>query len=608
MVKFLPVLELMPASTWQRLCPVGDLCHPVLADVERLLDQDEARTELGACEDAGRYPAELMSRLREHGMGQLFDGSATAYHINALNALVARRSGSLAITLGINGLALLPIYMAATPEQAAAVLGEVRAGTLCAMLLSEWDHGSDLLATDTRAEPGTLDASGRFAPVADPAQATHFCIRGEKRMINGATRAGILVTLARTSDAAERESVLQGAMGLSLFVVRPDHTVEPLERLRTLPVRGADIGGVRFRDTVVTRQSLIGKAGEGFSLANKALVISRGGISAFAVGAVNRAAELATEHAQRRVLYGKPIAALGAITEHLARLWALDTAVTCMSLKAAAAANALGQGAAYVCAVAKLACCELAEEAVAEGRRVMSARSLVAGPFEALMRDVLVFGIFDGTSHIMLEHLQWRLQQMVTQRPSGGSVTELRDIYARRPEPLIEVARRGGRRPWMPHVAAHLGALAALLRHPVLDATYALAGAFARVAGPLVRSERWQADQVVRHEAAARLAELEVMAATAELGAPGLRAALGVPQALVPVDPVHRAVDAAGPWRLAVAMLGARCAAGLRQLAHRADLDPGPTLAEAEGVLVHEQDRAARAIRQTLDPTTQESS
>src|SRR5438067_1180516 len=72
-------------------------------------------------------------------------------------------------------------------------------------------------------------------------------------------------------------------------LVERDATVEPLARGRTLPARGADIGGVRFRGTLVPEANAIGGEGEGFPLVQKALSVSRGGIASLASGAASRA-------------------------------------------------------------------------------------------------------------------------------------------------------------------------------------------------------------------------------------------------------------------------------------------------------------------------------
>ena len=91
----------------------------------------------------GHYPREAMDALHVRGLPQMFGPGATAWHVNALLAELAAVDGSLAITVGVNALALLPIHLDATPDLRARVFSRVEAGDMAAMLLTEWAHGSD---------------------------------------------------------------------------------------------------------------------------------------------------------------------------------------------------------------------------------------------------------------------------------------------------------------------------------------------------------------------------------------------------------------------------------------------------------------------------------
>lgn len=221
------------------------------------------------------------------------------------------------------------------------------------------------------------------------------------------------------------------------------------------------------------------------------------------------------------------------------------------------------------------------------------------------MRDVLVLGVFDGTSHIMLEHIQWRLTQMLSrQMKDTDSLAELEDMYRRGPESLGEVVGRGGRMPFLPDIGRHMGRLAAIADEPCVRSAHELALAFTRVAGRLVTGDAWKSDQVVRHGAAALLAYLEAMAAIVEIAAPAVRSRLGMPDALAMHDtdePAH-----AVPWQLAVLLLGAQVARDLRQLMLGARLEDPGDLTAIEAALLGQYRDAAKALRHTLQ-TTRES-
>ncbi|HKE14314.1 MAG TPA: acyl-CoA dehydrogenase [Kofleriaceae bacterium] len=599
-----------PFDTWQRYCPLSGGAGP-LDEIESHLSRAATLDEIARCEASEHFPGEVLAELRDLGLPLLFAGDddapyTTAPHMSMLNAMVAQRSGSLAITVGITGLALLPVYIAGTAEQLARVRRRVLGGALAAMLLSEWSHGSHLLATDTRAERGRA-AAGGFAPWSPGERVDHYRLTGEKQLINLGRRAQLLMTLTRTSPRPA--GGLGGAGGLTLLLVERDATVEELPRWRTLPAPAADIGGARFRDTLVPARNRIGEEGEGFRLVQSALAISRGGISAFASGTASRACGLAFAHARERVLYGEPIARLAAVADHLARMAALDLACACLSIKAACAVNALGQRAAHLTAVAKLAACDLAERTVAEGRAVLSARALLTDlPYQQVVRDVLLYGIFDGTRHLMLDQIQWRVRQMCRRdaRPADGEDGDANPgdddgdddsarpaIHRAPPASLVESSRLRGR-PWLPRpsgTAAWLGRLGGSVD---LEALGDGARALEAAAGSL-SPEAW-AEQPLAFALADSWARLEAALAVAELGDPARRAALGLADARAG-GPAPR-IDPAELARLAVAMLAREALSDARAALAGGGVELGA--AAAERALAVEHARAARSVREAL--------
>lgn len=587
---------MLPFNTWQRCCPLSGGLGP-LGGILARLDRPDARAELARAEAEERFPAELLAELDRLGLPALFADApgppcTTIHHLYGLNAGAAQASGSLAVTVGVTGLALLPIYLAGSDEQRARVRERVRGGARAAMLLSEWPHGSDLGASETTAEPGRLDR-GRFDAGGAP---THYRISGEKQLINLGGRAELLMTLARTGAA--RAGGLAGA-GLSLFLIERDATVEVPPRWRTLPVPAADIGGARFRATVVPASARVGEEGDGFRLVQGALTLSRGGIAAFASGTATRACGLAFGHARERSLYGRPIAHLAGVADNLARMAALDLAANCLSLTAASAANALGQRAAHQTAVAKLVACDLAERAVGEGRAVVSARALLLElPYQQVVRDVVLYGIFDGTRHLMVDQVAWRVRQMAAagRRARGGGddggraddARARREVHRAPPASLSVSARQRGR-VCLSHPsdhAAHLGGMpGAVDLAPLSDGARALEAATAALP-----ADGW-ADPGVAASLAWSWGLIDAALAVAELGDPARRVAQGLPELVAvdggPLDPGELA-------RLSVALLAVEALAGARAALAGAgiDLDAG----SAERALALERARAARAV------------
>lgn len=580
-------------TAWERLCPWA-LDAERLQALARAVDAPAASLE--ADEEAATYPRAAVAALQRAGLGRVLahdaadPGATTLPLLGALNVLTSRRSGSLGITVGVNSLALLPVHLAASDELLARVGQRVRGGAFVSMLLTELAHGSNLLRNEVRAERGVLGATGEFVAVPEGAACTHYRLTGDKDLINGGREHALLVTLARTraSTTCEGEpaSALSALSDFTLLVVERDASTTPLPRWSTLPMHAADISGVRFEGTVVPATAVVGREGAGFKVVRRTLTVSRGGIAALAAGTTARAAELARAYARRRDVYGGPILQLGPIAEHLMRVEALERVVAALSLHAAGAINAHGVGAAAATAAAKVAACALAEEAVREGARLLGGRALLAElPYARLLRDVLLYGVFDGTSHVVLDELAALLDGEAFRRAGGHApavdpLTELRAIYATPPAPLV--ARLRGPGPaWTLPLPETLAALAALPGEQPLGGLAGAAEGLLALATRLRASGQWQADAGLRSMAAEAYAELEGLTAAAALVDPDRRAALGLPPADGDAG-LDRLV-----WRFAAGWLGGRVIERVRALSLRVGLDEGwlPASVAARGGL-----------------------
>lgn len=568
-----------PAHLWLRYCPYPAVREdPVLAKLGRCLAEPETIERLEALERREEYPRPVLDDLRRLGLCELFSAigpepRATAFHLSALNVLTAGRDTSLAVTVGVNSLSLISAYVAASPQQLEEILGRVADGAFSSMLLTELECGSDLIRSRARAEPGTLTEDGRFLELGPAQTATHYRIRGEKQLINGGREHEQFFVLLRTRahEESDGDSPFAGRGAHSLFWIERQEGTVGLPRWPTLPAQGADISGVRFDDLVVDAGHRLGPEGEGFSLVQKTLSISRGGIAALAVGTLELAHNLATTYAAKRCLYGKPITAQVAITDHLIKMGALLRAASAGSLRACAWANASGLKAAPYTGVAKLMSCRLAEEGIDEGRRVLGGRALLRElPYARLIRDVLLFGVFDGTTHVMLEELKARLAMAVRKWSSGSgqdrdTLAEARRVYTAPLRSLVDAVREPPqvRRP-LPTVqhAKNLAALeGAIPLEPLADLSTALFAVTAR----LMERGDWGEDQGLRHELATTYALVEILVGMVELFDPDRRlAVIGVPAEETPLDVLET--------RFALGWLGSRACAQLSQRMARAGL------------------------------------
>lgn len=579
-------------TAWERLCPWPGLEVVRLDALRAALDAPAVAASLLEAEASGTYPHVAVEALQAAGLGRVLvhdeaaPGDTSLPLLAALNVLTSRRCGTLGITVGVNSLALLSVHLAADADLLRRVGERVRGGAFASMLLTELSHGSNLLRNQVTAERGVFDEASGFVAVPDGAPCTHYRLEGEKDLINGATEHALLVTLARTRASTAGETALQRLSDFTMFVVERDATTTPLPRWATLPMRGADIAGLRFEGTVVPASAALGREGTGFKVVRRTLTVSRGGIAALAAGTTARAAELARGYARRRDVYGGPILTLGPIAEHLMRVEALERVVACLSLHGAAAVNAHGVGAAAATASAKVAACALAEEAVREGARLLGGRALLDElPYARLLRDVLLYAVFDGTSHVVLDELASVADGEAFRRargepPSLDPLAALRATYGAAPAPLVPRLRAPSSS-WTLPLPETLAALAALPGEQALGGLAGAADALLAVVARLREDERWQLDSGLRFLAAELYAELEGLTAAAALADADRRAALGI-------APAHGAPDLDRlAWRFAAGWLGGRMVERVRALAARAELAEGwlPATVVARGGL-----------------------
>ncbi len=577
-----------PGELWHRLSPWAVDHDEVLTAVRSYLSEPAVQSELDNCEREHRYPTQVRQRLHDLGLWTLFvdppggessaHSKATFVHQSSLCQLIAVVNTSLAISVGVTPFAFLAIYIAGSAQQRAWLYERVRLGAFGAVLLSEKDRGSDLLSNRVVARVGLVDEAGVFQP--SETALTHYQVSGRKDLINGGSRHELLTVLVRTRGAAAgTASERAGARDFSLLVVERDGTVSSPQSWETLPVPAVDVASVQFDGTLVPVAQRLGREGEGFGLVQKIMGISRGGVSAFAAGLASRAVALATHHAAERRLYGAPIGKLGAIADHLLRMRALELVVSALSVKAAAAVNFAGPGASHQSALAKYLCGVLTEELVAEGRVLHGARSLLADhPYHRLSADAALVSTFDGTTHVVLENIRWRLAQLAALESADldGAAT-LRAMYAAAPQSLAIAARRANALLLSP-----IDCLRALVMCPgdlPLAPLIELCQTLLALTRRLRDSGRWEEDQGTRLDAAALLAQVEGLCALVELADAPRRESLGLPP--LPAPQALRSVVA-----YAYGWLGGRVAAGLRALSARAGLEAPDSVAAAERVLL----------------------
>src|SRR3982074_2495873 len=117
-----------------------------------------------------------------------------------------------------------------------------------------------------------------------------YVLNGSKTFITNLGHAGTYIVMARTGGP--------GAAGISAFVVEADppglRSGQPFHKMG---LNGSPTGELFLEDCEVSADALLGREGQGFSIALTALDAGRIGISAQALGIAEGAISAATEYA-----------------------------------------------------------------------------------------------------------------------------------------------------------------------------------------------------------------------------------------------------------------------------------------------------------------------
>jgi len=388
------------AVTWQ--VPA----HAAARDLERALgdpSDPDAPVSFGAlveCDEREEPPSGGFEALRARGVHahlvpRAWGGRLTSFdELLALVRVVSRRDLVLTTGLGSTMLAAIPVWAWGRDDQRRQVAGLLLDdGAFGSFAVSERDAGSDLSATATRAE----------------AAAGGYRLRGEKWLIGNATRSAFVVTLARTRRS------------LSLLLLRPDRlpagSCRRLPRIRTLGLRGHDLGGITFEDCPLPADALIEPAGRGMEMALTTLQFTRTMIAGMALGAADTALRLALGWGCARRLYGEPILAIPAVRALLLGSF-LDVLIgECVAMVTARALTLAPRRTSLWAAAAKYLVPNLCERVVRDASVVLSARSylregIAGGVFQKIARDVAITSIFEGTQLVQLSLIAAQLGQL----------------------------------------------------------------------------------------------------------------------------------------------------------------------------------------------------
>ena len=335
-----------------------------------------------------RYPFETVEKMRKYGlMGIQFPkelggsgGDTICYSIAIEEA--SRFCGTTGCIISSHAtLGAWPIFKYGTAEQKEKWLRPLIDGHKTgAFGLTEPNAGTDSAAQQT---------------VAVKQEDGSYVINGSKVFITGGGIADTYVIFAMTDKAARNH-------GISAFIVDKDDPGFSIGKIEhKMGIRGSQTAELVFEDMVLPADRLLGREGQGFKIAMKALDGGRIGIAAQSVGLAQGALNEALAYVMERKQFGRPIAAFQTTQFKLADM---QTKIDAARLMTWRAAKTKDEGGNYgpEAAMAKLFASDVANQVCREAVQLMGGYGYCREyPVERALRDAKITEIYEGTSEVM---------------------------------------------------------------------------------------------------------------------------------------------------------------------------------------------------------------
>ncbi|MEJ8854980.1 acyl-CoA dehydrogenase family protein [Variovorax robiniae] len=302
-----------------------------------------------------------------------------------LRETLAYHSPLADFAFAMQGLGSGAITLAGSPEQQAAYLPAVANGSkIAAFALSEPNAGSDVGAMAMRAD-ATPDG---------------WKLDGTKTWISNGGIADFYCTFAKTDPTG-------GTRGITAFIV--DATSQGLDTSGHIHVMAPHpLATLKFNDCIVPRTAQLGDLHGGFKLAMRTLDIFRASVAAAALGMARRALAEAVAHAQRRQMFGHPLADFQLTQAKLGDMAALVDAAALLTYRAAwmrDESERSGQRPSgdltAAAAMAKMTATENAQRVIDMALQLHGGMGVQVGTkVESLYRDIRSLRIYEGATEV----------------------------------------------------------------------------------------------------------------------------------------------------------------------------------------------------------------
>jgi alkylation response protein AidB-like acyl-CoA dehydrogenase len=295
-------------------------------------------------------------------------------------------------TLLANGLALQPVIQFGNPEQRRRFLqpfvDDTEGSLLAAFAFTDVAGGANFDAEEPEAGIQTIARAAGDKLIVTGQK--HYTTNGTGWDGSGAHLFSVVCRTDPSKGASESLSV----------VMVPGHTpgVEVVEVYDKLGQRGVMTPRVHFTDVEVPADHLIGRPGQGKEIVSRAFSWTAGIIGAACVGVMRAAFDYAYDFCQREHRLGRtPIIEHQNVGYMLVEARMRIEAARYLAWKACHYSDTTGNRGEELAIMAKVYCSELCVQTIYDLMRVVGVESYTPRtPLERLLRDALVFPLYDG--------------------------------------------------------------------------------------------------------------------------------------------------------------------------------------------------------------------
>jgi len=330
-------------------------------------------------------PDDLVEKMKANGFfGLAFPerygglGVDTTTYGLVVEELSAVSAGVAVMITVHNSVGSYPVAMFGSEEIKQEVLPRMAVGEIAAFCVTEPDAGSDAAALMTTAARDGDD----------------YLISGSKVFVTNGARAQFYVVLARTPGTTGYENlhaflIERGAEGLSIG-----------KKEDKMGLRASDTVVVDFDNVRVPASRRLGREGDGFKVAMKALDGGRIGIAFQALGIGRACLEASVKYAGQRAAFGKKLWNIPTVRDKFADMASRLHAARLLALQAAWLKDE-GKPYSKEAAMAKLLASEAAGDIADEAVQIHGGYGYTKDyDVERYYRDVRVTRIYEGTSEI----------------------------------------------------------------------------------------------------------------------------------------------------------------------------------------------------------------